>query len=147
MDESEKNLDLGVNRTLPTAGLIVIRDNKLLLAYSKNKKAWYLPGGKIDSGENSLGALQREIQEELNITLNPKLLKLYCHITAPAYGEQPHIIMEQDCFIYELKENIQPGKEIEEVKFFDMQAYQLESAQVSGVLQVFHQLRKDKIII
>lgn len=36
---------------LPTAGLIVIKDNKLLLAYSNNKKAWYLPGGKIDLGE------------------------------------------------------------------------------------------------
>lgn len=58
------------NIELPTAGLIVIENNKLLLAYSKNKKAWYLPGGKIDSGENSLKALQREIEEELNIILN-----------------------------------------------------------------------------
>jgi len=33
---------------LPTAGLIALKGDKLLLAYSNNKKAWYLPGGKID---------------------------------------------------------------------------------------------------
>jgi len=85
---------------LPTAGLIVIENNKLLLSYSRNKKAWYLPGGKIDAGETSVEAIQREIQEELNIKLDPSLLKLYCHITAPAYGENTNIIMEQDCYLY-----------------------------------------------
>ncbi|WP_317171266.1 NUDIX domain-containing protein [Macellibacteroides fermentans] len=47
----------------------------------KNKKAWYLPGGKIDDGESSLETLQREIFEELNIVLNAERLKYYCHIT------------------------------------------------------------------
>ena len=87
------------NKALPTAGLVVVKGDKLLLAYSKNKKAWYLPGGKIDEGESSLETLQREIFEELNIVLNAERLKYYCHITAPAYGEEPPIIMEQDCFI------------------------------------------------
>ena len=50
---------------LHTAGLVVIQENKLLLAFSNNKKAWYLPGGKIDAGETPVEALQREIQEEL----------------------------------------------------------------------------------
>lgn len=54
-------------RKLATAGLIVVKDNKLLLAFSNNKKAWYLPGGKIDAGETSVQALQREIKEELNL--------------------------------------------------------------------------------
>ena len=103
---------------LPTAGLIVVKNNKLLLAYSKNKKAWYLLGVKIDDGESPVGALKREIFEELNIKLNPRFLKFYCHITAPAYGELPNIIMEQDCFLYELNEEIRPGSEIEDAKFF-----------------------------
>lgn len=134
------------NIALPTAGLIVTEANKLLLAYSKNKKAWYLPGGKIDSGESPVIALQREIQEELSIILNPLQLKYYCHITAPAYGEMPNVIMEQDCFLYELDEKIQPGNEIEEVKFFDSEMYQSEPAQVPGVLKVFDKLTKDKIL-
>lgn len=134
------------NKALPTAGLVVVKGDKLLLAYSKNKKAWYLPGGKIDEGESSLETLQREIFEELNIVLNVERLKYYCHITAPAYGEDPPIIMEQDCFIYQLNEKIEPKNEIGEVRFFDIKMYQSEPAQVPGVLLVFDKLIKDKVL-
>src|SRR5204863_278305 len=34
--------------SLPCAGLIYIEDKKLLLAFSKNKQCFYLPGGKLD---------------------------------------------------------------------------------------------------
>ena len=134
------------NKALPTAGLVVVKGDKLLLAYSKNKKAWYLPGGKIDDGESSLETLQREIFEELNIVLNAEQLKYYCHITAPAYGEEPPIIMEQDCFIYQLNEKIEPKNEIGEVRFFYIKMYQSEPAQVPGVLLVFDKLIKDKVL-
>lgn len=134
------------NNALPTVGLLVIRNNKLLLAYSKNKKAWYLPGGKIDKGESAVNALQREIQEELNVTLNPQKLKYYCHISAPAYGEIPAVVMEQDCFLYEINEEIQAGNEIADVKLFNLEMYKKESVQVIGVLEVFEWLIKDKIL-
>jgi 8-oxo-dGTP pyrophosphatase MutT (NUDIX family) len=134
-------------RTLETAGLLVIKDNKLLLAYSKNKKAWYLPGGKIDQGEDTLMALQREILEELNVVLVPERITYYCHITAPAYGENGNIIMEQDCFLYELKEDIHPNNEIEEIKYFDYNMYMAEEKQVIGVLKVMEQLTEDGILV
>lgn len=141
-----QNINNNIEISLPTAGLIVLKNNKLLLAYSKNKKAWYLPGGKIDTGETSLAALQREIQEELNITLDPALIQFYCHVTAPAYGENAHIIMEQDCFIYDLKEKIEPSNEIEDVKYFDCTMYAAEPIQVIGVLKVFENLKKDNLL-
>ena len=131
---------------LPTAGLLVIKDNKLLLAYSKNKEAWYLPGGKTDKNESSQEALLREIQEELNVVLNPKRLKYYTHISAPAYGENPNIIMEQDCFLYDLQEPLQPSNEIEEVKFFDYDSYKKVSKQVIGVVLVFEKLLQDGLL-
>lgn len=129
-----------------TSGLLVIRDNKLLLAYSNNKKAWYLPGGKVDAGETSVQALQREIQEELNLTLDITALQYYCHITAPAFGEQNNIIMEQDCYLYELQQDITPGNEIGGIQYFDYHTYLLEPAQVVGVLEVFKKLQADNIL-
>lgn len=131
---------------LRTAGLVVVKDNKLLLAYSKNKNAWYLPGGKIDDSESSLEALHREILEELNIELKPERLKYFCHITAPAYGEAPNTIIEQDCFLYELNETIVPSNEIGEVRFFDLEMYKAEASEVSGVLKVFDQLTIGKLL-
>lgn len=134
------------NIVLPTVGLIVIKDNKLLLAYSKNKQAWYLPGGKIDYGENAVQSLKREISEELNLVINPELLAFYCHISAPAYGEKQHVIMEQDCYLYELNDDIKPGNEIGAVNFFDYETYKSEPIQVIGVLEVFDNLIKDQIL-
>ncbi|SHF38825.1 ADP-ribose pyrophosphatase YjhB, NUDIX family [Pedobacter caeni] len=131
---------------LHTAGLVVLKDQKLLLAFSGNKKAWYLPGGKIDAGETSVEAIIREVKEELNLELNREKLVLYHHITAPAYGEHTHIQMEQDCFFYDLTEEIVPSNEIDEVAYFDLQTYLQEPAQVPGVLMLFQSLERDGLI-
>jgi 8-oxo-dGTP pyrophosphatase MutT (NUDIX family) len=132
-------------KQLITAGLVVIKDRKLLLAFSKNKRAWYLPGGKIDGGETTLLALIREIKEELNILLEKEELKFYTHITAPAFGEHPEIIMEQDCFLYDLGEIPKPTAEIEDLKYFDDNSYQTE-IQVPGVVLLMRKLREDALI-
>lgn len=133
--------------TLLTAGLVVAKNNQLLLAYSSNKNAWYLPGGKVDKGETSREALIREIHEELNIDLQPDKIEKYKHISAPAYGESSELIMEQDTFRYDLTEKIQPSHEIAAVKFFDLEMYKQEPAQVPGVLKVFALLKEDDIIL
>lgn len=133
-------------RTLQTAGLVVIKEGKILLAFSGNKKAWYLPGGKIDGGETSHQAIQREIYEELDIKMNPDLLTFYCHITAPAFGEENNLVMEQDCFIYDLTEKIEASNEIDEVGYFDLETYLKEPAQVPGVLTLFTKLEQDGLL-
>ncbi|MDA3613838.1 NUDIX hydrolase [Polluticaenibacter yanchengensis] len=134
-------------KTLFTSALVVVKNNRLLLAFSKNKNAWYLPGGKVDEGETAIQSLVREISEELNIHLIPEQLEFYCHITAPAFGEANNLVMEQDCFFYPLETDaIKPGNEIGEVHFFDFETYRLEREQVPGVLQLFNRLFKDGII-
>lgn len=130
-----------------TVGLLVIKNDKLLLAYSNNKRAWYLPGGKIETDELPQQSLVREIWEELTLKIDVKLLKYYCHITAPAYGEDENLIMEQDCYLYELHENISPNNEIGAIKFFDGYSYEQELAQVIGVLQIFKRLKADGLVI
>lgn len=130
-------------KQLPTAGLLVVKNNKLLLTYSKNKKAWYLPGGKLDENETSKIALIREIKEELSLDLQEERLSFYCHITAEAYGED-NLLMEQDCFLYDLQEEVKPTNEIEAVKYFNYTEYLREEIQVKGVLMVFEELLQNK---
>ncbi|SDC34486.1 NUDIX hydrolase [Niabella drilacis] len=131
-------------KQLQTAGLVVLQDQKVLLAYSKNKKAWYLPGGKIENGETAFLSLKREIREELNLDIHTEDVTYFGYITAPAYGEAPHIIMEQECFLYTLGETVQPGNEILAVAYFDEETYKKEPAQVPGVLQLFAQLKQNR---
>ncbi len=129
---------------LHTAGLIVVKNRKVLLAYSNNKQAFYLPGGKVDPGETSLQALQREIKEELNVSL-PNNLSIYMHITAPAFGENG-LIMEQDCYMYELPETPNPSAEIGAVEYFGAADYALQLQQVPGVRILIERLQQDGLI-
>lgn len=129
-----------------TAALVVIKSRKLLLAFSKNKQAFYLPGGKVDAGETTVAALQREIAEELNVTVDGNGLRYYTHITAPAFGEQQGIIMEQDCYLYELDETPVPSSEIGALEYFDSASYTLQPKQVPGVVTIIRQLKNDGLI-
>ena len=131
---------------LPTAGLLIIKDRKLLLAFSNNKQCFYLPGGKIDDGETAEIALCREISEELNISITESALKYYTHISAPAYGEQEGTMMEQECFL--IKDTLEPvaAAEIGALKYFSVNEYLNESNQAPGAVMILKQLQSDNLV-
>jgi 8-oxo-dGTP pyrophosphatase MutT (NUDIX family) len=61
-----KELFLPVFLSVPAAGGVVIRDEKLL--FIKRNEKWDLPKGKIDSGESAQEAALREVSEECGIS-------------------------------------------------------------------------------
>lgn len=131
---------------LPTAGLLVIQDRKLLLAFSKNKQCFYLPGGKIGSGETARSALCREINEELAISLEESDLEYYTHISAPAWGEKPGTVMEQDCFFITKTARPEASAEIGELRYFSLEDYSRQTSVAPGVVMVMERLRLDGLI-
>ena len=131
---------------LPTAGLLIIQNRKLLLAFSRNKQCFYLPGGKIDKGETAAKALRREIAEEMNVTIGEHELKYYTHITAPAYGEENGIIMEQDCFFLHRHITPQASAEVGELKYFSLYDYLSEMNRAPGALMILELLKKEGLI-
>jgi len=131
---------------LATSGLLIIQDRKLLLAFSKNKHCFYLPGGKVDKGETASQALCREISEELNINLDENELKYYTHITAPAYGESEGTIMEQDCFLAVKAVEPVAAAEIGELRYFSLKEYLAEMNKAPGAVMVLQQLVSDGLV-
>ncbi|MBO9660677.1 MAG: NUDIX domain-containing protein, partial [Chitinophagaceae bacterium] len=129
-----------------TTGLLYIRNRKLLLALSRNKQCFYLPGGKVDAGETSIEALCREIAEELNTQISATDLSFYTHITAPAFGEENGLIMEQDCFLLQKEINPAASAEIGELAFFSLEEYLRQKNQAPGAIMILQQLKTDRLI-
>ena len=131
---------------LPTAGLLVIKERKLLLAFSRNKQCFYLPGGKVNAGETSEEALCREIAEEMNVHLQPSELLYYTHISATAYGEENGVVMEQDCFFVNTPVSPVASAEIGELKYFSLAEYLQEPNQAPGAIQILQLLHSNHLI-
>ena len=47
------------------SGCVIIKDNKILLLYKRNKSYYELPGGKVKPGETPEQAAVREANEEI----------------------------------------------------------------------------------
>ena len=133
-------------KTIPCAALLIVKDRKLLLAYSINKKCFYLPGGKIDVKETAVQALCREIEEELNVSLHETDLKYYTHVTAPAYGETNGTIMEQDCFL--VNKTVEPvaSAEIGELRYFTLMEYIAQPQTAPGAVKILEILKEDNLV-
>jgi ADP-ribose pyrophosphatase YjhB (NUDIX family) len=131
---------------MTTVGLIIIKNKRILLAYSNNKKCFYLPGGKVEGQENNFQALFREIREELNCFLNKNLIEYYTHISVPAFGERQGIIMEQDCYLLKGMLEPKPSAEINELRFFSLGEYLRETIQAPGAVLVLQKLKSESLI-
>jgi len=105
-----------------------------------------LPGGKIDKDETAVEALRREIAEELNLQLNESELAYYTHITAPAFGENHGVIMEQDCFLLTKNAEAVASAEIGELRYFSLEEYLLQANTAPGAVRVLEILKEDNLI-
>jgi len=91
-------------------------------------------------------ALCREIVEEMNITIDQDELKYHTHITAPAYGEEDGIIMEQDCFFLHRNVAPQASAEIGELKYFSLDDYLSETNRAPGAVMILERLQQEGLI-
>lgn len=131
---------------LHTAGLLAINERKLLLAFSNNKQCFYLPGGKVAAAETAIQALCREVMEELNTFITENNLQFYTHISAPAYGEAPGVVMEQDCFLLNIPIQPTAAAEIGALHYFSLNEYLQQARQAPGAVMILRQLEAAGLI-
>ncbi len=94
---------------------VLLQDRKFLITRSKGKDFFIAPGGKVEAGETVTKALQRELQEELNITVTEGDLKEFGTFYAPAAGREDQFL-KMDVFLVEKwNGEVTPASEVEEM--------------------------------
>lgn len=88
-------------KTIKVVAAIIKKDNKILITSRKTGEfagMFEFPGGKVEPGETSKQALIREIQEELETSINIDEFFMNVNYTYPTF------ILDMDCFICSLKD-------------------------------------------
>lgn len=112
-----------MNKIIETVALIHIKGKKLLLVRPKSKKIFYMPGGKLDEGEDNLRALVREIKEEVQLDIDPKTVDFYGVFEAQAYGKDKGVMVRVHCYTASHTGEVQSSSEIDEVAYFSHGEY------------------------
>jgi 8-oxo-dGTP diphosphatase len=123
---------------ITVVGLVHVEAGRLLVVRSRNKKAFYLPGGKIEPGESGEDALRREVREELGVELeHPEVLQRY---VAPAYGEGDGAIVDMTCFTARLRGTPLPTSEIAELTYVTRDEYREHAETAPAIHDVLDDL-------
>jgi 8-oxo-dGTP diphosphatase len=84
---------------IPVVAVALLSDSgQVLLQQRRASRAhaglWEFPGGKVEVGESLSQALQREIVEELGLTLDPAALEPLSFATM---SDNPHVVLLYTC--------------------------------------------------
>ncbi|WP_186648023.1 NUDIX domain-containing protein [Fluviispira vulneris] len=104
-------------RTSGVRGLVINKENKILLVKHTYLNGWHFPGGGVEKGESPRDAIIREVREEAGIIVNefPVIIDCYYH---KILGVDDFV-----CFYVIKKFDIQPfeSPEIKEAKWFSLE--------------------------
>ncbi|MCS4277994.1 8-oxo-dGTP pyrophosphatase MutT (NUDIX family) [Mycetocola sp. BIGb0189] len=104
--------------TLPdiqVAAFALVRDRRLLMVTARGRDVYFLPGGKIDSGETPRDAVIREVFEEVGARVDPDSLAIYHRLALQAHGEPEGRLVAMTIFSGELLDEPVPSAEVSEL--------------------------------
>jgi len=110
------------NRTVylnskPSACAAIIRDNHVLLVRAVGTQKWDLPGGFLLYGESPEDGIKRELMEELQVKVEVERLLI---AIVDVYGTYNEYSLNLFYKVSLISDEIKPGAEIEEIKWFDI---------------------------
>lgn len=89
---------------------------RLLLVRKRNTRAFMLPGGKAEPGEDAIAALTRELDEELNLSLPANALRPLGQFRA-AVANEADTWIEASVFQARLPHSVSAAAELEELRW------------------------------
>jgi 8-oxo-dGTP pyrophosphatase MutT (NUDIX family) len=100
------------------AALLLNANGQTLLVRKRGTSAFMQAGGKIEAHELPVHALARELEEELDLHIDPAQATFLGQFSAPAANE-PGFVVQADIFQLTINAEVSPAAEIEEVLWID----------------------------
>ena len=103
-------------KTVKVAAAVILDRGRVYATqrgYGDYKDGWEFPGGKVEDGETSRQALIREIQEELDLMIDPHTFLASVEYDYPAF----HLSM--DCFLCTILDRSPVPNEPEAARWLD----------------------------
>ncbi|PTK31251.1 DNA mismatch repair protein MutT [Staphylococcus hominis] len=101
--------------------LVEETEDQILLVQVRHREKYYFPGGKIDEGETLLEAIQREIEEELQLHFSQDDFTYIGKVIGEAYP-QPNTLTELNGFKVNQSINwndVQIDNEVTDIRWFN----------------------------
>ena len=115
--------DRGASRVIRVSALVLRRGDAMLMVRKRGTTAYMLPGGKPEPGEAPIDTIIREVDEELDLTLEHGDLEELGTFEAPAANEAGHRVIG-DVFLHRGMpegfdfDGIRPQADIDSVAWF-----------------------------
>ncbi|SFW64542.1 NUDIX hydrolase [Amycolatopsis australiensis] len=94
---------------------IHVVDGRVLVARSRGKDKFYLPGGKREPGETDAETLVREIREELAVEITPSTIRPAGTFEGQAHGKAEGTLVRTAAYSAEYRGTLEASSEIEEI--------------------------------
>jgi 8-oxo-dGTP pyrophosphatase MutT (NUDIX family) len=110
-----------MNRMIKCVCLVEETEDQILLVQVRHREKYYFPGGKIDEGETLLEAIQREIEEELQLHFSQDDFTYIGKVIGEAYP-QPNTLTELNGFKVNQRINwndVQIDNEVTDIRWFN----------------------------
>lgn len=101
--------------------LVEETEDQILLVQVRHREKYYFPGVKIDEGETLLEAIQREIEEELQLHFSQEDFTYIGKVIGEAYP-QPNTLTELNGFKVNQRINwndVQIDNEVTDIRWFN----------------------------
>ncbi|HTL39560.1 MAG TPA: NUDIX domain-containing protein [Methylomirabilota bacterium] len=98
-------------------GLLSFKNKNILMAKSKGRDKFYLPGGKREAEETDQACLTREIKEELGVELIPQTVKYYGTFEDQAHGKPEGVMIKLICYTGDFTGEARPESEIASLEY------------------------------
>jgi ADP-ribose pyrophosphatase YjhB (NUDIX family) len=112
-------------------GALIIKEKMLLLVSDDTTPFFWIPGGKIEEGEDHEACLRRELAEELGLRL--KSTKFYA--TKRFHHEKANDTQTVHYYVVEVEGKPQAGNEITRIMWYAKENFERKEPKTTKVLE------------